>query len=162
VRWQAILFSLAVSACAAGGGGTPLTGPGAPSDEDLMFEMAFDLGNTGFARGDSITIVRLLGDRPLFEKGGWYQVQGEWKLGSREEAELILRCNHGVVVGDTHRYVRRGSGTFAVTFRLDEVGFLHASYYARGSSFGGTYFGQGETVYRGDYVPGPQAPPERK
>lgn len=119
-----------------------------------MFDMAFDVGNTGFARGDSITITRLLGDRPILDVGGWYQAQGKWKLGSLDEAELILRCNNGVAVGDTHRYVRRGSGTFAVTFRLDEIGFLHVSYYSRGRSVGGTYFGQGDGVYRGDYVPG--------
>ena len=38
-----------------------------------------------------------------------------------------------------------------------EIGDLHVSYYpdGGGSSFGGVYFGTGNDVYRGAYVPGP-------
>jgi hypothetical protein len=151
---RATALCLLLSACAARGGATPLTGPSVPSDEDLLFDLRFEAGNAGFAAGDGIRITRVLGDRPRIEKDGWYHVQGTWKLGSLDEATLALRCADGKVVGDTERYLRRGSGTFAVTFRLVEYGFLHVSLYTDGRSVGGAYFGQGEGVYRGSYVPG--------
>jgi len=152
---RAILLCLAASACATGGGATALTGPGVPADADLMFELHVEVGNKGFAHGDGFTITRVLGDRPRIEANGWYHVQGTWKLASRDEAQIEVRCANGRVVGDTRRYVRKGAGTFAVTFRLAEDGFLHLSLYSvDGVSVGGAYFGQGEGIYRGTHVPG--------
>jgi len=150
----ALLFFPLIAGCASGGGAVPLTGPSVPSDQDLLFDLKFEVGNTGFAKGDGITVRRILGDRPRIEAGGWYHAQGIWRLGSRDEATLELRCATGQVVGDKQRYVRRGSGTFAVTFRLVEDGFLNLTYLSGGTALGGTYFGQDEGVYRGSHVPG--------
>lgn len=120
-----------------------------------MFELRVETGNRHFAGGDGLTIARVLGDRPRIERDGWYQVQGSWNVGSRDEALIELRCASGKAVGDTRRYVRKGGGTFAATFRLAEVGFLHLSLYSiDGRAIGGVYFGQGDGVYRGEHLPG--------
>lgn len=119
--------------------------------------VAFERGNTGFAKGDMITVTGVRGDRSTIEVGGTYEVEGTWKLQSQPEAVLALWSTGGESDGMTPLRVKRGEGHFAFTVHVLAEGNLHVSFYPadHGESFGGTYFGTGSNVYRGHYVPGP-------
>jgi hypothetical protein len=122
--------------------------------------IAFERGNAGFADGDEIAVTSVSGDRPTIASGGRYHVEGTWRLRSRRTAALALYATNGEVTGANSMTVSEGEGRFALDATLAKAGFLHVSFYPvpPGESFGGTYFGVGEGVYRGSYVPGPRGP----
>ncbi|HEY3912885.1 MAG TPA: hypothetical protein VGN61_00245, partial [Verrucomicrobiae bacterium] len=49
-------------------------------------EIPFELGASGFADGDKITITSVRGDRKHIEAGGSYIVEGTYTLNSAESA----------------------------------------------------------------------------
>jgi hypothetical protein len=121
----------------------------------LAHMVRYEIGDTEFAEGDSITIEEIRGTSPTIVTGGTYAVSGRYTLSSADEADLSLFATttdpspKPVDAQQTIR-VKRGTGTFRVVKTIAEPGYLHLTYYpaAGGSGFGGVYFGQGQWVLR--------------
>jgi len=119
--------------------------------------VAFDLGQSQFLPGDSITIQRVTGTSPTIRTGETYCVEGTYALASSEKADLALFATTLSAVAtpiNPNQTVRieKGSGTFRLVKTMQEPGYLHLSFYPvpSGSSFGELYFGQGNWVLRRD------------
>jgi FecR protein len=132
-----------------------------PAATPARVAVPFELGNVGFAPGDAITITSVTGDRSTLEVGGVYHVEGTWHLESQPSATLALFVTNGKAEGPASLHVEKGEGTFSIDVtRLTRAGYPHVSFYptSGGASFGGAYFGTGDSVYRGEYIPGSDAP----
>jgi len=122
----------------------------------LPHAVSFELGDSQFALGDSITIQKLSGTSDMITTGGTYCVEGTYVLDSHDSADLsfFATVNDATPTPiDPAQTVRvtKGAGTFRLTKTVTEAGYLHVSFYA-GNSFGGIYFGQGNWVlHNGDY-----------
>jgi hypothetical protein len=122
---------------------------------DLRYHVTFELGDTEFAPGDSITIQTVRGSQPSLAVGGTYAVSGRYTLESTPDADLSLFVTTtnstptAIDPGQTVR-VQKGSGEFTLIKALTEQGYPHLSFYpaSGGSSFGGVYFGSGQSVLR--------------
>lgn len=119
----------------------------------------FQLGDSQFAPGDSITITRITGTQDTISPGGTYCVDGQYTLASHDSADLALfmtvadRSPTSVDPRQTMR-IEKGSGSFRLIRNIYTNGFLHISFYpsSGGGSFGGIHFGQGQWVlHNGDY-----------
>src|SRR5689334_438536 len=55
-----------------------------PAGTTFSNRVAFDIGATDFAPGDSITVTEVQGTKPDFEVGGVYLVRGEYVLASAD------------------------------------------------------------------------------
>lgn len=84
-----------------------------------------------------------------------YCVTGTYTLASRDEANLCFFSTTTNRTSSPSRVdpsqmvrVTKGTGTFSVTKHMKDDGYLHLSFYPRGSGgdFGGIYFGQGQGV----------------
>ena len=120
---------------------------------DLSSAVPFELGEGEFIPGDSITIQRVSGTSPTIHTGETYCVEGTYTLASKEKADLALfatTMSKGSTPTDPSQIVRieKGTGSFRLVKTMREEGYLHVSFYPvpGGSSFGGIYFGQGESV----------------
>jgi hypothetical protein len=119
---------------------------------DCTRVVQFELGRAQFKPGDSITIQEVRGSTNLIQAGGTYCVTGTYTLASQDEAKLCFfstttnRSSSPSRV-DPAQMVRvtKGTGTFSLAKRMTDDGYLHVSFYPRGSGgdFGGVYFGQG-------------------
>jgi hypothetical protein len=127
----------------------PRPASAAQSETGFPYVIPLEIGKSGFASGDEITITSVRGDRAHIEPGGNYLVQGHYTLASADAASLALFCTtHGPsgstpISANQTTNLNRGSGDFS----LSEVacdGWLHVSFYPRGngSSRGGIYFGE--------------------
>jgi hypothetical protein len=111
-------------------------------------EIPFELGASGFAPGDKITITSVRGDRKHIEPGGSYLVEGTYTLNSSDSAELALFCTTRGPSGSTSVQegqevkIMRNSGKFELFETNVPDGWLHVSFYPKGSSSGGVYFGE--------------------
>ena len=121
-----------------------------PSDVGSPGPVPFEMGLSDFAPGDSIVVTEVLGNSPAFKVGETYRVRGRYVLGSRDSADMSAWCMNGESEGDRRRVVRRGSGTFEMTFRRLTSGYPHISFFPQegGESFGMACFGSGDCVWR--------------
>jgi hypothetical protein len=113
----------------------------------------FQLGESGFHPGDSITISEVRGTSDRFAVDGTYQVRGTYTLTSQSHATLALSLsakNPKDSYGDWGKKqtikITRGSGTFTLTERMACEGYPHVTFYDETSSFGGVYFGTGSWI----------------
>ena len=125
----------------------------APTNE-FPHIVPFELGDTEFAAGDHIAITEVRGTAAAFSANQTYVVTGTYTLGSREQAELALFVtvpNSGRTRVDPRQTVKitKGTGTFRLVHTMPQ-GYPHISFYPvpSGDSFGGVYFGKGESVLR--------------
>jgi hypothetical protein len=109
----------------------------------------YELGASGFAPGDQITITSVRGDRTHIEPGGSYLVEGTYTLASAESADLALFCTSRGPSGPTpiqdgqRIKITKGAGKFRLCETNVADGWLHVSFYPQnGSSHGGVYFGE--------------------
>jgi hypothetical protein len=108
----------------------------------------YELGASGFADGDQITIVSVRGDRKHIEPGGSYLVEGTYTLASASRADLALFCTTRGPSGPTpiqdgqQIKITRGTGKFHLFETNLADGWLHVSFYPGSSSRGGVYFGE--------------------
>jgi hypothetical protein len=115
----------------------------------------FELGDTQFEPGDSITIQEVRGGSDLIQTGGTYCVTGTYTLASQDEADLSFfatttnRISTPISPRQTMR-VKKGTGSFSLIKNMSDDGYLHVTFYSRktGQGFGGVYFGQGQGVLR--------------
>jgi hypothetical protein len=110
--------------------------------------ITLDLGAFEFAPGDSVTITSVRGDRPHFELGGRYLLEGIYRLESADRAELAwfitTRGPSGAtpVAPEEKIEVSRGSGAFRLIKTFAADGWPHVSFYVKGRVHGGVYFGE--------------------
>ena len=143
-------MALALSLCA--------SATSAATNEDARTFPAlvqYELGEAEFAPGDNIDIRQVRGTRDTIALGETYCVEGMYRLGSKDEAELALFATTSINASspiDPKQTVRikKGNGSFRLIKTMTEEGYLHISFYPlpSGSAFGGVYFGQGKGVLR--------------
>jgi beta-lactamase regulating signal transducer with metallopeptidase domain len=124
----------------------------------LPHSVRIERGATRFADGDWIKITEIRGTAPKMEAGNIYWVKGKYKLASHDKANLGAS-----VTARTEEYARshvlrtqrttieKGEGEFSLIFPMYHNGWPHVSFYPAGSagnSFGGIYFGTGETLLK--------------
>jgi hypothetical protein len=129
----------------------------ATTTSEFPHVLKFEQGATRFEAGDNITILEVRGTAETFQPGHIYWIRGTYKLGSRDEAGLsaYTTAKHAKDgTGSSYRAqsmaIERGEGTFTLFLPMACEGWPHVSFYPRGngSSFGGNYFGTGETVLK--------------
>jgi hypothetical protein len=134
------LFALVGCSAASASGGAELV------------PVEFELGGSGFKRGDAIRIAKVFGDRPILEVGGHYRVEGEYELASADQASLAAYLTGGKIARgrENRTLVDRGRGRFSLRFVVEKVGQPHVSFYPdpSGSVIGGIYFGKGDCLLR--------------
>ena len=126
---------------------------GASQPQELPQVVSYELGDSEFAAGDSITIQEVRGTNGKIEPGGTYSVTGTYTLNSQSAADLSFfatttnRAATPIAPEQTVR-VTQGTGSFRLVKQMNEEGYLHLSFYSRstGQAFGGVYFGQGQWV----------------
>lgn len=144
------LITLLIAACAA----LPVLAQ--TNSEDLPNLVQFELGDSGFLSGDSITIQEMRGTSDGFQPGETYSVTGTYTLASHDEADL---CFYATTTNATSTptdpaqcvHLTNGTGSFHLIKKMYEVGYLHVSFYSHTGSFGGVYFGQGQWVLRNSH-----------
>jgi beta-lactamase regulating signal transducer with metallopeptidase domain len=114
----------------------------------LTHIIPIQIGESGFKPGDSIVITEVRGTSDHFEVDGTYQVTGTYTLASHDSAALAFSVtakdpkngwgNWGEKQTMT---LKKGSGRFTLTERMNCEGYPHISFYGDGSNFGGVYFG---------------------
>ncbi|MGE3637119.1 MAG: hypothetical protein AB7G28_01080 [Pirellulales bacterium] len=131
---------------------------GTEQTKDATKDVAFIEGATRFAAGDSIEITKVRGSAAEFTPGNYYSIQGKYTLASRDRAELsaLISAKHSTDGTNPIRQVQtlmifeRGSGEFTLLLPMSHEGWPHVGFYPAdgGKSFGGVYFGTGETVLK--------------
>ncbi|HEY3762979.1 MAG TPA: hypothetical protein VGN23_14640 [Verrucomicrobiae bacterium] len=118
---------------------------------DFAYTVPFELGDTEFASGDSITIQEVRGTSDEIRAGGTYCVTGTYTLSSEDSASLNFfeTTTNPVMtpVGPQQTMrVQKGAGSFRLIMRMADPGYLHVTFYAHHHGIGGVYFGQGQWV----------------
>jgi len=133
-----------------------LTGLAAAGEADLEFPhlVAFKLGRSEFAPGDSITIQKVRGTSDKLKTNETYCVEGIYTLSSRPEAVLALFVTTRQPVQSEidprqRLSIRRGTGSFRLLETMRFEGYPHLTFYPvhSGGSFGGVYFGEGNWLW---------------
>ncbi len=134
-----------------GGGSTnPTTTPVSPPINIAgLTSVPFATSRAQFAAGDTITIQEVLASSPNLQPGDIVLVRGQYTLGSRAQALLMISLTVNVpgstetVSPSSRKDVNAGSGTFELAYEIKQPGSLHVTFYpggVGGSSFGGVYF----------------------
>jgi hypothetical protein len=118
----------------------------------------FEIGDTYFLDGDSITIDSIKGVTDTIAPGNLYLVTGTYKLASHPSAVLSSNVttkgpsgptsNHDAPTEPRNVSVSQGEDHFSVYLHMDTDGYPHISFYPTGggSSFAGIYFGTGSSL----------------
>lgn len=119
--------------------------------QDFPSVVQFELGDSGFLPGDSITIQELRGTSDVIQPGGTYCVTGTYTLTSHDKADLCFfatTTNKSATPVDPAQRVHltKGRGSFRLIKKMNEEGYLHLTFYSYGHGIGGVYFGQGQWV----------------
>jgi hypothetical protein len=127
----------------------------AQTSQDFPSVVQIELGDTEFLPGDSITIEEVRGTSDTIQPGGTYSVTGTYTLTSHDEADLSFfatttNATPTPVDPAQRLHLTKGTGSFRLIKKMNEVGYLHLTFYSRstGQGFGGVYFGQGQWVLR--------------
>ena len=123
----------------------------------LPAEVRFEPGESHFADGDQIKIIEVSGTADTFAPGNIYCIKGRYTLASRDRATIAAYTtardaengkSDSLKVQST--VVDRGSGSFTLYLPMSYRGWPHVSFYPAdgGDSFGGNYFGTGDSVLK--------------
>jgi hypothetical protein len=123
----------------------------AQTPQDFPSALQFELGDSGFLPGDSITVQELRGTSDVIQPGGTYSVTGTYTLTSHDKADLCFFATttnaNPTPIDDAQRvHLTKGTGTFRLIKKMNEDGYLHLTFYSGGHGIGGIYFGQGQWV----------------
>jgi hypothetical protein len=128
--------------------------------KELSQQVHFELGETHFLSGDSITIDSIRGTEGTVAPGNLYEIKGRYTLTSHPNAQLaanVTSRNAGptTTMQVQHVDVDQGSGTFTVYLYMPGEGWPHLSFYPTrgGSSFSALYFGNGKTLMHSSGTP---------
>ena len=131
--------------------------PGASTTSDFPYILKFEQGPTRFEDGDEIKILEVRGTADAMTRGNIYCVKGTYTLASHDRAKLSANVTardaangRGTPLKVQSTVVNRGSGHFTLFLPMVCDGWPHVSFYPadRGSSFGGNYFGTGDSVLK--------------
>lgn len=127
--------------------------------KELSLSVRFEVGETHFLPGDSITIDSMRGTADSVAPGNLYEIKGHYTLASHPSAELAVNVTSRSAPPSTgmqlqHVDVNQGSGTFTVYLYLWDEGWPHLSFYPTGggSSFSALYFGNGSSLMRDPHM----------
>jgi hypothetical protein len=107
--------------------------------------------------GDKITIHEVRGTADTFAPGNIYLIKGMYTLASHDRAMLAAFTTAMDAANGTGSYfkvqttaIKEGNGTFMLYLPMLHRGWPHISFYPAdgGGSFGGNYFGTGDSVLR--------------
>ena len=122
-----------------------------PLNGEFPHAVPFELGDSQFAPGDTITIQSVRGTAESFRTNETYCVEGAYTLASKDEANLALfvTTKQDIRVKTDKRQmveVKRGTGSFRLIEIVSVEGYPHVSFYPvhSGGGFGGIYFGHGD------------------
>ena len=127
------------------------------ANSDYPHTIKFEQGATQFAAGDNITIDEIHGTAETFVPGNKYLIKGTYTLGSHDRAALSAfttaadAANGRSPIQEIQTTaVKQGKGTFTLILPMSCRGWPHISFYPAegGSSFGGNYFGTGDSVLK--------------
>ncbi len=129
----------------------------AVATSEFPYAVKFEQGATRFEPGDDIQIVEVRGTANSFVPGNLYCIKGTYTLSSRDQAGISAyttaadsKDGFGVPLKVQSKIVDKGHGTFTLFLPMTCQGWPHVSFYprVRGESFGGNYFGTGESVLK--------------
>ena len=111
----------------------------------------FETGAVDYKDGDSITIKRVRCEGAMIAPGARCEVTGRYVLRSHDKALLLFSVTTWdggptPVESSAEMQVTRGEGTFTLARQMVK-GHPHVSLYD-GESFGGVYFGHGDSLQR--------------
>ena len=136
---------------------TPAAKPDATTKSDFPYVLKFEQGPSRFENGDEIKILEVRGTSDAMTRGNIYCVKGTYTLASHDVAKLSANVTardsangRGTPLKVQSTVVSRGSGHFTLFLPMVCDGWPHVSFYPadRGSSFGGNYFGTGDSVLK--------------
>lgn len=127
--------------------------PDPPKSSELPHRVKFEQGATRFESGDDIRIEEVRGTAETMTAGNIYWIRGSYTLASRDRAGLsayVTSNGSGPSFGVQSTAIERGTGTFTLFLPMSVDGWPHVSFYPAGSgeSFGGNYFGTGDSVMK--------------
>ena len=123
----------------------------------FRYILKFEQGPTRFEDGDKIKILEVRGTADAMTRGNIYCVKGTYTLASHDRAKLSAYVTardpangRGTPLKVQSTVVNRGNGHFTLFLPMVCDGWPHVSFYPadRGSSFGGNYFGTGDSVLK--------------
>ncbi len=129
----------------------------ASASSGFPYKVSFEQGATAFVNGDKITIHEVHGTASYFAPNHLYMIKGSYTLASLPRAMLAAYVTATDADGGksvTYQFqrniVNRGNGTFTLFLVMTGRGWPHVSFYPSegGESFGGTYFGTGDSVLK--------------
>jgi beta-lactamase regulating signal transducer with metallopeptidase domain len=134
---------------------TPAGKPDMPIASEFPYAVKFEQGATQFSNGDKITIDEIRGTADMFTPGNIYWIKGTYKLASHERATLAAyttamdsKNGTGYSFNVQTTVANQGEGTFTLFLPMSCRGWPHVSFYGDGESFGGNYFGTGDSVLK--------------
>jgi len=131
---------------------------GAAPDSDATIApipVKYELGQRQFLDGDNIVITDIHGTDDIVKQGNTYIIKGKYTLGSHDGASIqahVTARNPAQGRSNTLKTqmqsISRGDGTFTLVLPMNIDGWPHVSFYPveKGESFGGIYFGDGDTL----------------
>jgi beta-lactamase regulating signal transducer with metallopeptidase domain len=135
----------------------PAGKPDPSAHSEFPYVLKFEQGPTRFEDGDQITILEVRGTADAMTRGDIYCIKGAYTLASHDRARLSASVTardaangRGTPLKVQSTVVNRGSGNFTLFLPMVCDGWPHVSFYPadRGSSFGGNYFGTGDSVLK--------------
>ena len=129
----------------------------AAKEGDFPYAMTFEQGKTRFLDGDKITILEVRGTADTFSPGNSYRIRGTYSLASHDRAMLAAYTTAKDAANGTGPSltvqtmgVTHGSGAFTLVLPMSCPAWPHVSFYPAdgGDSFGGNYFGTGDSVLK--------------
>ncbi|HEY1684077.1 MAG TPA: hypothetical protein VGG19_04900 [Tepidisphaeraceae bacterium] len=115
----------------------------------------FALGAKEFSPGDSVVITDIHGTASTITPGNIYCIKGTYTLTSHDSATLAASTTSkyrfqgiGSWIEKQSINIVKGTGSFTLYLPLSIEGSPHISMYGEGGSFGGVYFGTGDTLLK--------------
>jgi hypothetical protein len=131
--------------------------PEKPVPAEFSHVVNFEQGETRFVEGDKITILEVRGTAETFMPGNSYEIKGVYSLASHDRATLAAYITATEAGEGKSRsleiqraIVDQGDGSFTLILPMNYQGWPHVSFYPAkgGSSFGGNYFGTGDSLHK--------------
>ena len=131
--------------------------PDPPAVTAYSHVLKFEQGATRYLDGDKITIQEIRGTSDTFSPSNFYQIKGTYTLASHDRATLAAYMTAREAADGRSTpskvqstVVNRGDGTFTLILPMTCKGWPHVSFYPAdgGDSFGGNYFGTGDSVLK--------------
>jgi RNA polymerase sigma-70 factor (ECF subfamily) len=136
---------------------TPARRPEPSATSEFPHAVKFEQGATRFLDGDQICILEVRGTEGAMTPGNLYWIRGTYTLASRDRAVLAAYTTamspadgKGPTMKVQATVVDRGEGRFTLYLPMSYQGWPHVSFYPAGGgeSFGGNYFGTGDSVLK--------------